>query len=50
MYTDPARMRSAVPPSVSSTADAASRISKPTYRLNRSPVRKALDTPAARTR
>ncbi|MPM43307.1 hypothetical protein SDC9_89980 [bioreactor metagenome] len=46
----PARIRSPVPPRVSSTKEANSSISKPTYRLNRSPVRKAFDTPAVSTR
>jgi hypothetical protein len=39
-----------VPPSVISTYDETSRISKPTNRLNRSADKKAFDTPALSTR
>ncbi|SKV50135.1 Uncharacterised protein [Mycobacteroides abscessus subsp. massiliense] len=45
-YEIPARTRSPLAPMVRSTKLAASSTSKPTYRLNRSPARKALQTPA----
>jgi hypothetical protein len=43
-------MRDSVPPRVISTYEATSRISKPTYRLNRSPAMNALKMPADRIR
>ncbi len=49
-YETPARTRSALAPRVSSTKLAASSTSNPTYRLNRSPARNALHTPAVSAR
>src|SRR6478736_1027839 len=46
----PTRTRSVLAPMVSSTKLAESSTSKPTKRLNRSPARNALHTPADRTR
>ena len=49
-YTVPERTLDRVPPKVISTKEAANKISKPMYRLNRSPARNASDTPAESTR